>query len=106
VAFAEWVAYHYRQHGIKVSVLCPMGVDTPLLMDGLNAGQPAAKAVAASGDILGVDQVADAVVSAVTSESFLILPHPEVGSFWAGTAADIDRWLAGMSHLATDSGTA
>jgi NAD(P)-dependent dehydrogenase (short-subunit alcohol dehydrogenase family) len=106
VAFAEWVAYHYRQHGIKVSVLCPMGVDTPLLMDGLNAGQPAAKAVAASGDILGVEQVADAVVSAVTSESFLILPHPEVGSFWAGKAADIDRWLAGMSHLATDSGTA
>jgi NAD(P)-dependent dehydrogenase (short-subunit alcohol dehydrogenase family) len=105
VAFAEWLAYQHREHGIKVSVLCPMGVDTPLLMDGLRDGQPAAKAVAASGDIITVDKVADAVVAAVTSDSFLILPHPEVGSFWAGKAADIERWLAGMSHLATDSGT-
>jgi NAD(P)-dependent dehydrogenase (short-subunit alcohol dehydrogenase family) len=105
VAFAEWLAYQHREHGIKVSVLCPMGVDTPLLMDGLRDGQPAAKAVAASGDIITVDKVADAVVAAVTSDSFLILPHPEVGSFWAGKAADIERWLMGMSHLATDSGT-
>jgi NAD(P)-dependent dehydrogenase (short-subunit alcohol dehydrogenase family) len=106
VAFAEWLAYHHHRHRIRVSVLCPMGVDTPLLMDGLNDGSPAAKAVAASGDIIGVEQVADAVVEGVTSESFLILPHSEVGSFWAGKAADIDRWLAGMTRLATESGTA
>jgi NAD(P)-dependent dehydrogenase (short-subunit alcohol dehydrogenase family) len=105
VAFAEWLAYQHRGHGIKVSVLCPMGVDTPLLMDGLNDGQPAAKAVAASGDIITVDKVADAVVAAVTIDSFLILPHPEVGNFWAGKAADIERWLAGMSQLASASGT-
>jgi NAD(P)-dependent dehydrogenase (short-subunit alcohol dehydrogenase family) len=105
VAFAEWLAYQHSQHGIKVSVLCPMGVDTPLLMNGLHDGQPAAKAVAASGDIITVERVAEAVVAAVTSDSFLILPHPEVGNFWAGKAADIERWLAGMSHLATDSGT-
>jgi len=86
-------------------VLCPMGVDTPLLMDGLNVGQPAAKAVAASGEILGVDEVAEAVVAAVTAESFLILPHRQVGKFWADKAADIDRWLAGMSELATEAGT-
>jgi NAD(P)-dependent dehydrogenase (short-subunit alcohol dehydrogenase family) len=99
VALAEWLAVMYGGRGIKLSVLCPMGVDTPLLMDGLHAGQPGALAVAASGSILSADQVADAVAAAVAEERFLILPHPEVGTFWAQKASDPDRWLAGMRRL-------
>ncbi len=105
VAFAEWVAYQYRDRNIGVSVLCPMGVDTPLLMDGLNAGNAAAKAVAASAEVIGVSEVADAVVQGLSAEAFLILPHPKVGKYWAGKAADIDRWLAGMAQLAGEAGT-
>lgn len=105
VAFAEWLAYTYRDRGIGVSVLCPMGVDTPLLMDGLNAGEPAARAVAASAEIIGVEAVVDAVVAALATETFLILPHPQVGRFWSGKTADIDRWLAGMAVLAGRAGT-
>jgi NADP-dependent 3-hydroxy acid dehydrogenase YdfG len=105
VAFAEWVAYQYRDRNVRVSVLCPMGVDTPLLMDGLNAGNAAAKAVAASAAVIGVSEVADAVVQALDTEQFLILPHPKVGKYWAGKAADIDRWLAGMAQLAGEAGT-
>jgi NAD(P)-dependent dehydrogenase (short-subunit alcohol dehydrogenase family) len=105
VAFAEWLAYQYLDRNIRVSVLCPMGVDTPLLMDGLAAGAPAARAVAASAEVIGVAQVADSVVAALRQETFLILPHPQVGKFWAGKAADIDRWLAGMSRLAVEAGT-
>ncbi|MEO7261556.1 MAG: SDR family oxidoreductase [Jatrophihabitantaceae bacterium] len=104
VGFAEWLAYSYRDRNIRVSVLCPMGVDTPLLMDGLAAGSPAAAAVAASGPVIGVDQVADAVVEAVTKEAFLILPHPQVGKFWATKAADVEGWLAGMAKLASTTG--
>jgi NADP-dependent 3-hydroxy acid dehydrogenase YdfG len=99
VALAEWLAYSYAEHRIKVSVLCPMGVDTPLLMNGLRDGAPGAKAVAASGQVLSVGQVADAVLRGLAEESFLILPHPQVGKFWAGKAADVDRWLAGMAEL-------
>ena len=99
VAFAEWLAVEYADRNIKVSVLCPMGVSTPLLMQPLERGEPGAVAVAASGEIIGVEQVADAVVAAVTSESFLILPHPEVGTFWARKAADVDRWLAGTARI-------
>ena len=105
VALAEWLAYQYSSSNIGVSVLCPMGVDTPLLMDGLTAGQPAARAVAASAEVISVGQVADAVVRGLAEESFLILPHPQVGKFWAGKASDVDRWLAGMAHLAQQTGT-
>ena len=99
VALAEWLAITYGGRGIRVSVVCPMGVDTPLLMDGLNAGEPGARAVAASGEIITAEQVADAVVAGIAEERFLILPHPEVGTFWAQKASDPDRWLAGMRRL-------
>jgi hypothetical protein len=68
-------------------------------MDPLAAGEPAAAAVAASGPILSPEQVADVVVAALAERRFLILPHPEVGTFWAQKASDPDRWLAGMRRL-------
>ena len=99
VALAEWLAVTYGGRGITVSVLCPMGVETPMLMDGLRAGEPGARAVAASGAIIPADAVADAVVQAIAAERFLIVPHPEVGTFWAQKASDPDRWLAGVRRL-------
>jgi len=99
VAFAEWLALTYGDRGIGVSVLCPLGVATPMLMQPLAAGNAGAQAVAASGQILSPAQVADAVVAALAAETFLILPHPEVGTFWAQKASDPDRWLAGVRRL-------
>lgn len=99
VAFAEWLSVTYGGRGIGVSVLCPLGVATPLLMDPLAAGEPGAQAVAASGAILTPEQVADAVAAALAEERFLIVPHPEVGTFWAQKASDPDRWLAGVRRL-------
>ena len=104
VGLAEWLAYTYRDRNIRVSLLCPMGVDTPLLMDGLAAGSPAAAAVAASGPVLGVEEVAAAVVEAVTREAFLVLPHPQVGKFWASKATDVEGWLTAMAQLAGQTG--
>lgn len=99
VGFAEWLAVTYGDRGIGVSVLCPMGVATPLLMDPLAAGDPAARAVAASGDIVSPEQVAEVVAAGLAQGRFLLLPHPEVGTFWAQKASDPDRWLAGMRRL-------
>ena len=104
VGLAEWLAYTYRDRNIRVSLLCPMGVDTPLLMDGLAAGSAAAAAVAASGPVLGVDEVAEAVVQAVSDEAFLVLPHAQVGKFWASKAADVEGWLTAMAQLAGATG--
>jgi NAD(P)-dependent dehydrogenase (short-subunit alcohol dehydrogenase family) len=102
VAFAEWLSITYGARGIGVSVLCPMGVATPMLMDPLAAGDAGAQAVAASGEIVSPEHVADTVIAGLAAETFLILPHPEVGKFWAQKASDPDRWLAGMRRL-TDS---
>jgi NAD(P)-dependent dehydrogenase (short-subunit alcohol dehydrogenase family) len=99
VAFAEWLAMTYGDRGIGVSVLCPMGVATPMLMQPLEQGDTAAQAVAASGEIVPVEHVADTVVAGLRDERFLILPHPQVGTFWAQKASDPDRWLAGMRRL-------
>lgn len=99
VAFAEWLSVTYGGRGIGVSVLCPLGVATPMLMDPLAAGEPGAQAVAASGQIVSAEHVADTVATGLADGRFLILPHSEVGRFWAQKASDPDRWLAGVRRL-------
>jgi NAD(P)-dependent dehydrogenase (short-subunit alcohol dehydrogenase family) len=105
VGFAEWLAIMYGSRGIKVSALCPQGVDTPMLRDGLDAGHVGARVTAASGKVLSAADVADVVVAGLADERFLILPHPEVGTYLANKTQDPDRWLAGMRRLAERSGT-
>ena len=99
VALAEWLAVTYGDRGIGVSVVCPLGVATPLLLDPLEEGRPAASVVAASGEVISPEDVAAAVVEGLAEERFLVLPHPEVGTYWAQKAADPDRWLAGLRKL-------
>ncbi|WP_104523473.1 SDR family oxidoreductase [Blastococcus atacamensis] len=99
VAFAEWLAVTYGDRGIRVSAVCPLGVATPLLLDPLEEGSSAASVVAASGTVLTPEEVARTVAEGVADERFLILPHPEVGTYWAQKAADPDRWLAGVRKL-------
>lgn len=99
LGLAEWLAFTYGDQGIRVSALCPLGVRTNMLMPGVEAGNPSAVAVAASGRIIEPAEVADAVIEGLADERFLILPHPEVAGLYAGKAADPDRWLSGMRHV-------
>ncbi|MEA2397573.1 MAG: hypothetical protein QOK25_1129 [Thermoleophilaceae bacterium] len=102
VAFAEWLSVTYGDRGVRVSCLCPMGVNTGMLQAGLSlSGEEGlgTRVVAAAGDVLEPEQVADVVVDALREERFLILPHPEVLDFFQRKGADYDRWLAGMRRL-------
>ncbi len=102
VAFAEWLSVTYGERGIRVSCLCPMGVNTPLLNGGLEmeGGEGVgARVVQAAGAILEPDEVAGDVVDAMRDERFLILPHPEVLKFMQNKTGDYERWLAGMRRL-------
>ncbi|HWK25404.1 MAG TPA: SDR family oxidoreductase [Solirubrobacter sp.] len=96
VAFAEWLSITYGDRGVRVSCLCPMGVNTPLLNATDSLGT---RVVRAAGAVLEPEQVADAVVAGLAAEAFLILPHPEVVEFLRHKGADYDRWLAGMRRL-------
>jgi NAD(P)-dependent dehydrogenase (short-subunit alcohol dehydrogenase family) len=99
VGLAEWIAITYRDQGIRVSALCPQGVDTPMVSEGLAGGQLGARVVAASGEVLHPDRVADAVVAGLAEERFLILPHPEVAASTLRRAQDPDGWQAGLRKL-------
>ena len=95
VAFAEWLSVTYGDRGLRVSCLCPMGVRTAMLA-GDELGQ---RVVRDAGGVLEPEEVADAVIAAVDREQFLILPHPEVLTFFQRKALDYERWLAGMRRL-------
>jgi NAD(P)-dependent dehydrogenase (short-subunit alcohol dehydrogenase family) len=102
VAFAEWLSLTYGDRGLRVSCLCPMGVNTALLNTGLgDEGEHGlgARVVAASGRVLEPEDVAEMVVQAIADERFLILPHPEVGEFLRRKGDNPERWLAGMRRL-------
>jgi len=102
VAFAEWLAVTYGDRGIRVSCLCPMGVNTRMLQTGLEiTGEEGvgARVVAASGRVLEPEDVAGEVVQSIREERFLILPHPEVREFFRRRGDDHERWLAGMRRL-------
>jgi NAD(P)-dependent dehydrogenase (short-subunit alcohol dehydrogenase family) len=100
VGFAEWLNITYGDQGVRVSCLCPMGVNTKLLYSGEETGgvlgSLATRAVTAAGDVLEPAAVADIVLQAIEDERFLILPHPSVMDMYRQKAADYDRWLRGM----------
>jgi NAD(P)-dependent dehydrogenase (short-subunit alcohol dehydrogenase family) len=102
VAFAEWLAITYGARGLRVSCLCPMGVDTPLVQRGLEMGGPESlgvRVVAAAGELMAPEDVAKDVMAAIKDERFFILPHPVVGEFYRRKGDDHDRWLRGMQRL-------
>jgi len=102
VAFAEWLSVTYGDAGVRVSCLCPMGVNTAMLQAGLDLEGDkglGTRVVAATGTVLEPEEVAGAVVEALREERFLVLPHAEVLDFMRRKTADYDRWLAGMRRL-------
>ncbi len=100
LAFAEWLNITYGDSGVRVSCLCPMGVDTAILHSGEQSGDPlgaaATRAVVSAGEVLQPADVAAAVLEAIAAERFLILPHADVWQMYRQKASDYDRWLRGM----------
>ena len=93
LGFCEHLAITHRDDGVKVSALCPQGVDTAMVR-GAGSRTPALL-----DGVLSAQAVADTVVQGLRDEAFLILPHPQVARYMLNKAADYDRWLGGMAKL-------
>jgi NAD(P)-dependent dehydrogenase (short-subunit alcohol dehydrogenase family) len=96
IGLAESIAITHGDQGIRVSVLCPQGVDTPMLR---GAGTGPSDAPQNLDGVLTPDQVATAVLEGLAAETFLILPHPQVLTYMQRKVSDYDRWLGGMRRL-------
>jgi NAD(P)-dependent dehydrogenase (short-subunit alcohol dehydrogenase family) len=87
------LAITYGDDGIRVSVLCPQAVATPMLGDFTGGGPQGVDGV------LTPEQVAECVIDGLAAETFLILPHERVGLYMQRKISDYDRWLSGMRRL-------
>ncbi|MGB5903171.1 MAG: SDR family oxidoreductase [Xanthobacteraceae bacterium] len=92
VGFAESLAIAHKAHGIRVSILCPQGVETNMLR-GLPKGPQ-------SGDgNLSAEQVAQDALNGIQQETFLILPHTQVLGYMRKKTDNYDRWIGGMAKI-------
>jgi NAD(P)-dependent dehydrogenase (short-subunit alcohol dehydrogenase family) len=94
VGLAEWLSITYHDKGIRVSLLAPLGVRTPMLGD-----VDSAFARNAAGPIKEPEEVAEMVVEAVDAERFLILTDPIAQKWMHNKTNDLERWLEGMRRL-------
>lgn len=91
VGFAEWLALTHGDDGIKVSVLCPQAVETPMIADD--------PGTADMDGMISPETVAEACIQGLRDETFLILPHPQVATYMRRKVDDYDRWIGGMRKL-------
>ena len=91
VKLAEFLAISHADDGIRVSVLCPQGVNTEMAPKSLGDGQ--------TDGIIEPEQLADVVIESMREERFHVLPHPEVEEYVRRKGDNIDRWLVGMQRL-------
>jgi NAD(P)-dependent dehydrogenase (short-subunit alcohol dehydrogenase family) len=98
VAFAEWVSIKYRDQGVRVSVLAPQAVRTPM------TSRPDGASVASVDGMIEPEELADCVIKSMAREEFLILPHPVVRDYMLRKASDVDRWLIGMNRWRAQAG--
>jgi NAD(P)-dependent dehydrogenase (short-subunit alcohol dehydrogenase family) len=89
VGYAEALAITHGGEGIKVSVVCPQAVRTQMVQGNEDGS-------ASVDGIIEPEDVAESVIQGLAEETFLILPHPEVKTYYQRKASDYDRWISGM----------
>lgn len=95
VKLAEFLSITHGDEGIKVSVLCPQGVNTAMAPRSLGDGQ--------TDGIIEPEQLAQTVIETLREERFYVLPHPEVEEYVRRKGDNVDRWLVGMRRLRRQS---
>lgn len=86
--FSEWLAVTYRARGIRVSVLAPAGVRTPM----------AASSPSILKNAISVDELVDTTLEGLAAERFLISTHPFVSKLLRLKGTDYDEYLRVMEQ--------
>ncbi len=89
VGFAEWLAFSYAERGIKVSVLCPEGVQTPMI-----ANSPYLQRTA-----ITPETVAQNVIAGLREERFMITTHPTTLPSFQQKAGNYEGFIKVMQKL-------
>lgn len=101
VAFAESLAITHGDDGIHVCLVCPQAVATRMV--GFDDDGHADGEVGFGGNdvdgIVSAPYVADCILDGIRTGKFLVLPHPQVTTYFQRKAADHDRWIGGMRRF-------
>ena len=89
VGFAEWLAFTYADTAMRVSVLCPEGVRTPLI-----DAVPYLHKTAITPEAL-----ADAVLAGLAEGRFMLTTPPATLPAFQAKAADYEGYIARMADL-------
>lgn len=92
VSLGESLAITHGDDGLKVHVLCPEGVRTPLV-EGIEGGAQGL------GGYLEPEQVAQTLLDAMAGNRFLVTTHDKTPEYVAMKGGDRDRWVGGMRKL-------
>jgi len=102
VGFAESLAITHGDDGIHVVLVCPQAVATRMI--GVDEDTEAEDGSSGFGGndidgILSTEYVADCILAGIQEERFLVLPHPQVSTYFQRKADDHDRWIGGMRRF-------
>ena len=102
VGFAESLAITHGDDGIHVCLVCPQAVATRMI--GVDEDTEVEDGSGGFGGndmdgILSTEYVADCILAAIQQERFLVLPHPQVSTYFQRKADDHDRWISGMRRF-------
>jgi NAD(P)-dependent dehydrogenase (short-subunit alcohol dehydrogenase family) len=88
LGFAEWIATAHAEDGIKVSVLCPAGIKTPMTenIPSLLIGA------------LEPCELVEVTLNALAKEQFMISTHDHVTELFKLKASDFDKYLDTMKQ--------
>lgn len=97
IGFSESLRSEVKPYGIVVSVLCPPDTDTPGLQLENRTKPPETRAISESANLMHPDDVAKALVKALGTKKFMILPGLEGKLIWR-----VKRFLPSLVELIMD----
>jgi len=102
VGFSESLAITHGDDGIHVCLVCPQAVATRMIgVDEDTEIEDGSKGFGGNDvdGILSAEYVADCILAGIQDERFLVLPHPQVSTYFQRKADDHGRWISGMRRF-------